>query len=269
MAPTSLDPNIRLIENICTALHSISNVDQCVGYLEDEGRGKYRHDIYLKHEQLRQQIEAESLEQLLEAPHQQRLRMGLSRRNRLHIAVTLASSVLQLDGTCWLSKRWRSKDILFLPLEGQDTMARRIDYLNPYIAWQRVSRDGVVETRSEPEAPFAVRHIRHYYLFALGCTLIELSLNRRLCDMRTPDDIQSMEAQTDFNTAMRLVDAVYEESGTKWGDVIYKCLTCPFNLRDPRNLTIDNEEFQEAVYNDVLTPLRQDFENFDGIDRIR
>ena len=194
--------------------------------------------------------------------------MGLSRRDRLYIAMTLASSVLQLDGTDWLSKRWRSKDILFLPLEDQGTMTWRIDFSNPYIAWQGVSRNRVIGTQAESDVPSAIRHIRHDYLFALGCTLTELSLNQRLYDMRTPDDVEPVEAMTDFNTAMRLVDAVYAESGTKWGDVVLRCLTCPFNLRNLRDLTIDNEEFQEAIYNDVLTPLRQDLENFDGLDRI-
>ena len=263
------DPNICLIDDICTALHSISKFNQCVGYLEDDGEGNYRHEIYLKNEQLRQEMEVESLNHILQAPDQRRSLMSLSRRNRLYIAVTLASSVLQLDGTSWLSRRWRSKDILFLPLEGHDAMTRRIDFSNPYISWQKVSRNHAVESRAESDATITPRYIRHEYLFALGCTLIELSLNHRLCDLRRPDDMEPTEVLTDLNTAMRLIDAVYEESGTKWGDVVYKCLTYPFNLRDPRNLTVDNEEFQEAVYNDVLTPLRQDLENFDSMGRIK
>jgi len=106
-------------------------------------------------------------------------------------------------------------------------------------------------------------------LFALGIVLIELSLKQKLSNRRLPEDFQPNEAMTDFNTATRLVNEVYDESGSRYGGVVQRCLTCPFNLRDLRNFSLDNKEFQEAVFDHILTPLRQDYEDFNGFQRIR
>ena len=103
-------------------------------------------------------------------------------------------------------------------------------------------------------------------LFVLGITLTELSFGQNIYDMRVEEDVDTTEIMTNFNTASRLIDHVYTESGPKYGDAVRRCLKCPPDVRDA---SLDNEEFQEAVYESIVTPLRQDFIDFNGGSRIR
>ena len=111
--------------------------------------------------------------------------------------------------------------------------------------------------------------IRNESLFALGITLIELSLKQSISELRIPEDGPPTDTMTKLNTASRLVDDVYCESGDRYGDVVQNCLNCPFNLRKLRDYDLDNEEFEELVFHDIFTPLRKGFEDFEGRSRIR
>ena len=258
------------ITDICTAINEIKGLNSGVGYLRDESAGRYRHEVYFLNEQIRREKDATSLEQLLQLSQQRPFGSTLNRRERLHLAVTLASSVLQLDGTSWLKKRWTSSDILFLPSDDRMSTTSSIDVSYPYASWQIIANKADLGPIAKSDHSLALQQIRNEDLFALGCILIELSLNQRLSDRRVPEDIQpNNEVMTDFNTATRLVNAVYDESGGRYGDVVQRCLTCPFNLRNLRNFRLDNEELQEAVFDYILTPLRQDLEDFNGDHNLR
>ena len=100
----------------------------------------------------------------------------------------------------------------------------------------------------------------------LGVTLTELCFGQNIYDMRIEEDIDRSEMITNFNTASRLIEYVYDESGTRYGDVVRRCLKNPPDFRDA---SFDNKDFQDAVYEYIFTPLRQDFEDFNGGSRIR
>ena len=192
----------------------------------------------------------------------------MSGYDRLFLAITLASSVLQLDGTSWVRQQWRSGDVFFLPSEEDGPRMSRMDLLHPYVSWHNMPSRQDQGSAARPDQSIGASQIQNDFLFALGCTLIELSLKQRLIDRRIPADRQESEAMTDFTTAMRLRNEVYEESGLEYGDVVHRCLTCSFNLRNLRNFTFDNEEFQKAVIDHVYTSLERDFEHFNGSQKI-
>ena len=264
------NPGMAQITDICMAIKKTKDLKmKDIGFLIDESVGRERHDVYLFDEQVRSALAAKSLESLLETSHQQVPGSSLSRRDRLYIAVTLASSVLQLDGTSWLKRVWRSGDILFLPTDDPKLAKPKMDYAHPYISWKVSPNDehgdSIVDVA---QAPLNCQ-IRNETLFALGITLIELSLKQNISKLRIPEDGPPTDTMTILNTASRLVDDVYNESGEQYGDVVQRCLICPFNLRNLRNYDLDNEEFEELVFNDIFTPLRQGFEDFEGRSRIR
>ena len=103
-------------------------------------------------------------------------------------------------------------------------------------------------------------------LFMLEITLTELCFRQNIYEMRIQKDIDIIEVMTNFNTASRLIDYVYSESDSRYGDVVRRCLKC---LPDVRDASLDNAEFQDAVFDSIVTPLRQDFEDFNGGSRIR
>lgn len=254
------------INDICTAVYEQCGVRQGIGFLTDESLGQHRHNVYLVDEKVRQGVDPQSLEYLLQVSKQRGPGFTLSRRDRLYIAVTLASSVLQLDGTSWLKRQWKSGDILFLPLEDRTSSTSRVDFAHPYVSWKVSPADANTALVADASRSTISHRIPSEVLFVLGITLTELCFGQNIYDMRIEEDIDKTETITNFNTASRLIDYVYNESGTRYGDVVRRCLKCPPDVRDA---TLDNEGFQAAVFESIVTPLRQDFEDFNGGSRIR
>ena len=254
------------IDDICTTVYGKCGVGQGIGFLTDESLGQHRHIVYIVDEEIRQGVDPKSLEYLLQGSKQREPGYTLSRRDRLYIAITLASSVLQLDGTSWLKRQWRSGDILFLPLEDRKTSTPRLDFTHPYVSWKVSPENANTALVADASRTTIAHRIPSEVLFVLGITLTELCFGQNIYDKRIDEDIDKSEMITNFNTASRLIDDVYNESGDRYGDVVRRCLKCPPDVRDAN---LDNEEFQEAVFESIVTPLRQDFENFNGGSRIR
>ena len=254
------------IENICTAVYQQCSVRQGIGFLTDEVAGQHRHNVYLVDEEVRLEVDPMSLEDLLRVSKQRGPGLSLSRRDRLYIALTLASSVLQLDGTSWLKKQWRSGDILFLPLEDRKMSTPSIDFTHPYVSWKVSPDDAQTALVAEASRATIAHRIPSEVLFVLGITLTELCFGQNIYDLRIEQDLDVTDVMTNFNTASRLIDHVYNESGSRYGDVVRRCLKCPPDVRDA---SLDNVEFQEAVFESIVTPLRQDFEDFNGGSKIR
>ena len=78
-------------------------------------------------------VKSASLESFLRESSHRSFGCELSWGERLSIAVTLASSVLQLDGTSWFNKCWSSKDIFLFYQEGQDSPVPGLRNLHPHI----------------------------------------------------------------------------------------------------------------------------------------
>ena len=184
----------------------------------------------------------------------------------MRLAVILASSVLQLDETSWPKKQWRSHDIYFLQTEESFSNIPKIDYAYPHLSTKISSESSRLPSTTNVPAACTTPLIRCEVLFSLGLTLIELCFGESLAGMQLPGDVDNVEAITSYRTASRLLDSVYNESGNRYGDVVRRCIQCPFDVRDA---SLDNEEFQQAVFEYIVTPLAQDLEDFNGSSRIR
>ncbi|KAL8733473.1 MAG: hypothetical protein Q9166_002099 [cf. Caloplaca sp. 2 TL-2023] len=246
------------IEDFCSAVCRSDKHPREIGLLVDTTNDKQQHRIYRANTVVGLQTSSRSLEDLLRAQRNSSDE-GLSRKDRLQIAVILASSVLQLDGTSWLKSGWSSNDIFFHWKNGQV-----LQYAYPYLSWQRCCN---TEVPCALESLNISNHmIRNEIVLALGLTLIELCFGKTLMDMRKPEDIDVDEISTRLRTATRLHHRVYDEMGIPYGDVVRRCL---FQLFDVRELSLDIEEVQLKVFDDVVTPLVDDLNNFNGDLRIR
>lgn len=242
------------IEDMCSALCAPTLDRRVIGLLVDDVFDKHQHKLFRANTAVKSQTLSRSLEDLLEASRQPG-DGSLSRKERLQIAVVLASSVLQLDGTSWLKRGWNSSDIYFHTDDSQPLGAaepRRF----PYLSWQRCCYDILPPL----ERLYLNNHmIRNDTLLALGLVLVELCFGRTLTEMRKPEDLDNEATVTKLRTATRLHTRVYTEMGPLYGDVVRRCL---FQTFDVRELSLDIEEVQQKVLDDVVAPLVEDLNSF-------
>lgn len=237
------------LTNMCSALSSrdVSKGDrEVVGYLSDAA---YRHNLYLIRNGAGEPP-SQSLEEVImlspSVPWDACLeRPAFSRSARLHLAAKLAASVFNFQGS-WLRARWSSADIR-LP-DGPS------GFREPFLI------SGVSPSQETPTSSISSSVIRNKTLLPLGLALIELSLCRSMNALRIPEDENPDNEVTFLKTASRCLDYVYSESGTSYGDVVQRCLF----WSQTRDTELDSEEFQTAVFENIVLPLLDDMKNFNN-----
>ncbi|PVH68987.1 hypothetical protein DL98DRAFT_506266 [Cadophora sp. DSE1049] len=196
----------------------------------------------------------------------QRSKLGiLSRQQRLGLAVTLASTVLQFYNSPWLDEEWGTRDICFFS-DGIDEDNRPVISM-PYIS-RMFSVDSASGSRDESTNastnPFLSGLIVNKMLFALGIVLIELCLNKPFEDLRK-DVKPSLGGQAtiadDYEVATRSIDTVYDKGGPEYGYVVQRCLRCEFGVQD-RKKRLDFDTFRSLVYSGVVAPLEEDYKKY-------
>ncbi|EAT78286.1 hypothetical protein SNOG_14415 [Parastagonospora nodorum SN15] len=109
-----------LIKDLCSALSS--TCPDCLGFLQAD---EHRFELYPReHTSSVSHLGTVSLEQLLSSTY------TLTRHKRYSLALTLASSYLQLSATPWLNSHLRKKSIVFLE-DPTEPGSARLD--QPYI----------------------------------------------------------------------------------------------------------------------------------------
>ena len=248
------------VQTICPPAH------HCIGMILDDTQQTLRHQLFLLNKPPKV-TETCTLKSLLQFSQPIRLTRG----DRLRIACRLASSVMQFEGS-WLKETWRSQDIFFMKddLELHNPLGRETPH--PYLSWS-ISKDNL-SNLPNLISTLAIDNTQHLIrskpLFYLGLALIELSFGKTLEELRPLSPFNpltttnsSLEA---FQTAVSLINSVYAESGIRYGDVVRRCIQCPYDVRDA---SLDNDEFQQAVLETVVMPLMEDLKDFEGASRIR
>jgi len=263
--PTDKDlADLVKIDNLCLVIQqcmrSLQHNQRCLGYLSYQTH--YRLGVYLPPTPPTppQSPNITSLAELLSNKQPNQLQflaptgnLPFSRGERLGLALTVASSVLQLHKTPWLRDDWDKNDIMINDLCTSNT--RQQAY---------VSRSfPPTKLEDSPAAQKSALPLRNVALFALGKVLIELCLGQPLEALRSSEDPVDASGEanllTDWSTANRLTEAVYSEAGTRYGDAVRRCLNCDF---DQRNTNLEDDAFRQAVYDGVVAPLEDDVKAF-------
>jgi hypothetical protein len=245
-------PNMQPIKDLCAAISELQRPqrDVCFSLLASEiAKQKYGVHIYPT-KQMPSDTDTwsiSSLRTLLDDA-------GFARRDRLKLAVTLASSVLQLHETPWLDQSWGKDSIFFVKRPGM------IVYDQPFVS-QHFNRTMPIATTGVPTS--MSRIIRNQPLYALGIALIELWYGKPISELQKDEDgprdtgIPQMDVMSEWNAADRLVDELYSEAGGKYGDAVRRCIRCDF---DRRASSLGDVHFQRDVYQGVVTQLKENYE---------
>lgn len=190
----------------------------------------------------------------------------LSYRDRLQLAVFVASSVLQLYSTPWLPDLLTSSNVFFLFREG---FTLSPDSEQAFV----IASSGPLTPSKQQSIPTATNintttlpvKIRNPTLLALGVLLIEIMCGQTIDAMRTPEDSQGVFAidttnttadtvLSDYMVARRLLPQVHEAS-SNYGSAVSRCINGDF----PRQrLDLEDEGFRQEVYSGVVSLLEED-----------
>ncbi|KAL8950929.1 MAG: hypothetical protein Q9222_003051 [Ikaeria aurantiellina] len=245
------------IADLCQTIRNAADVGTTLGFLGGShiGHHLYQHYVSLLKVHTEPLGSCVTLQEVFDISRERHTDSSLTWRASLHIAVTLASSILQLDGTQWLRSQWRSSDIMFVASKSSGSTDAQVDYNQPHISWTELPA-AVYDSYDDPD-----RMIECHTLFSLGITLTELFCGDTIARLSIAEDHRSNDLLMLWATATRLEQDVYEERGQRSGDVVRRCLRCPFDMRSK---DVENEEFQMAVFDHIVDPLQKELDVFTG-----
>jgi hypothetical protein len=247
------------IQDLCKAIAKLQQPqrDICMGYLLDNLKRK--HGIYPLDlppiSSAHEQWAAYSLRDVL--TKSTTINRRLTQHDKLRVAVDLASSVLQLYKTPWLSEHWGKDDVFFIHRPGAPLASI---YSHAFVSRTFSTQHTPLLTTAQPAA---CRVIRNRTLFTLGVLLIELWYGRSIEELQTPSDLNcSGTPGVTWCTAERLVENEIEfEAGKRYSDAVRRCIRCDFDRRD---VNLDDEGFQGCVYEGVVGGLETTLRQFSG-----
>lgn len=247
-------PNLRPIRNLCKAIQELKRPqrDTCFELLVAEiGKQKYGIRIYPQNDAPPDPnlLSISSLQNILRDPK-------FTKQARLRLAVTLASSVLQLHNTPWIERSLEKENIFFLQRSTNPT------YDDPFICR---TVDKTHQANPSGSMPGLMsRIIRNQTLYSLGVLLIEIWYGKTLDELHLPEDgplhtqDTPQQAIARWNTADRLLNDLYDEAGAKYTEAVRRCIRCDF--ADGLASDLDNVNFQNAVYQGVVFQLKENLD---------
>lgn len=251
----SIAPSGKPITDMCAALVQDQWPGQRIGHVAIEEFTEHYLILFQGNKVEAKSVECKlTLTDLLSNAMQSEKPFSLSRRQRLSIASTLASSVLQLDMTLWLNHFWTSNQIVFHCPSDCTSLGSSV---YPYISGQVRPIKGSNKEQHDSRSVESSNET----LLSLGITLIELCFGQPVSEMRKPEDVGSDETVTKIRSAKRLLSQVYDEAGCRYGDAVKQCLE---SHQDFPDATFEDKKFQEAVYTTIVMPLAQDLDDFEG-----
>ncbi|KAF4628215.1 hypothetical protein G7Y89_g9938 [Cudoniella acicularis] len=235
------------IEDLCSALATSDLSCPCLGYLPDDEHRHHQFRSLRDHKQPPcENADLISLEKLFENS----TKPSLSRKQRFRLTVVLASSLLQLQTTPWLTEKLEKRDIFF-ECYGCSVLADQpyIYHYFPSIKFPSAPSSDAGAT--QPTSGFAARTS----LVHLGILLLELCFGETI---ESREDLRSSylvdgkaHDQTNFLTARDWICEVEEEAGLDFQSAV----KCCFDLYVKPNWT--DAKFTQSIYAGVVQPLEK------------
>lgn len=257
ITPEPISENItKQIENLCLTTQQAKSEPSCLGILTDESNRQYRVWPPRTPSLSSKPMVMLSLENLLTQPE------ALKKKDRLILGVQLASTVMQLHTTEWLSENWGKRDILFYQEESGGAVNTSPIIRKPLVRQIFASPDPCSppsQTIQKLTKSILLPH--NQSLFSLGVILVELWYGQRLEDLRIETDgngIGGANDMTDYVTARRLISEISEDAGEKYGDAVRRCI----NGLDHRFSSLEKDDFKNEVHIKVVSPLVENLESF-------
>ena len=254
MAPTNTAiTSSRMRRDLCDHLRSClrqpAKANECLGPLDATGTCK--HILYTPSStSFPGKPKAITLDKVISSFAQKGSTGGLPQYERLRLAKSLATAVLQYHATPWLKTTWRSDDIVFFGVGEDVTIEQTSTLSEPHLNVRVKGPNGQLSRSSTFPQP---SHIPNPVLFGLGTVLLEIAYSSTLRSLQQPRDLEAGQETkyTEFFTAKRLVSSIGREMGSTYGTIVKKCLQCDFGCGDDLN----DPKLQARFFRDVVCEL--------------
>lgn len=178
---------------------------------------------------------------------------GLSRKERMDLALGMSYAILQFYASPWIEASWTWRDFCIDKQNDSQLFVTRKFY-------SCRSRDST-PIDDKPSALTFSDIVEEPILTKLGLALIELAIGKRLAELRLEDQPSTLDADLlDFSTAKKLVTSgrILREEGRGYEEVVKACLFHQFSCNSQLN-SIDSRQptFQNAVEQSIIEPLHK------------
>ena len=251
--PKSIDIESE-IEDLCSALETSDPNISCLGYLCSPDRHRHEFRSIKDNQIVSENPLLISLDELLS--RSTKARFELTRKQRYRLAVVLASSLLQLQTTPWLTKNMEKKDIYF-EYQGREVMTEHpyICHLFPSIKHPSASPSPTPPKDITPTARSATKAS----LNQLGILLLELCFGKAIEEQTHIREEFLFNGQphnqTDILTAREWIADVEFEAGLEFRNAIKCCFD--FDVKPNWN----DIKFTQSIHAGVVQPLKQILDN--------
>ncbi|KAF9694879.1 hypothetical protein EKO04_007140 [Ascochyta lentis] len=255
------DPSQSLqeVKDLCASIQQLPTTTSCIGLSLDAKkklRGVYSVDVAGK---LSPPWDLVSLEDLLgRRPTVSGRRTKLSKKERYSLALTLASSVLYLNSTPWLTNQWGARDIRF---HQSSTVSDLLDIEHPYLAPAAIEP---VDSPAAKSKTFTFQN-KNTVLLALAVTLLELyfgttaekyqETEHGACDPALHQNSWLLCAM-----AHQWAEESQDELSAAFLSAVRHCLRC---FSDP-GVSLQDAEFLQAAAEGIVLPLQEELHQFLG-----
>ncbi|KAE9368931.1 hypothetical protein N431DRAFT_470609 [Stipitochalara longipes BDJ] len=261
------------IETLCGAITDARASGQCLGFYLDENdrlKGSFLLPQTWVTSNTRNLVSLSSFlsHPISSIPTAADDSQRLSMKERLELAVELASGLLQLHATPWLHQRWNKTDILFLkntiqPNPHPIQRFRPVDIKQPLVS-KGFQPDSQPQLNTSANA--TLRH-PNPTLLDLGILLLELYFGQSIEQKRQPEDLNAegnTHNNTDLYTARNWLDETFQLSmSPRFWSATKHCIDIHAFDPMPRNPDLCDEGFREAFYEKVVLPLEEELDNWE------
>ncbi|KAF2866629.1 hypothetical protein BDV95DRAFT_631755 [Massariosphaeria phaeospora] len=256
----ALPPVLQEVKDMCASIQQLHKSSPCIGFSLDS-RSKLRgvYPITPTIESKVASCELVTLEELLDSPPEVNGKPAkLSKKERYALALTLASSALQLNGTPWFPDRWGAKDILFhRTLSGH----RLIDIDHPYVTSKLDELSKVASNVQKPRG----FHNKNTILLALAVALLELYFGvsaekHQKSEDGTANDAQLTNPWTLLALAYEWTESEQENMSAAFSNAVSHCLQCFSNP----SASLQDNDFLQAAVEGIVLPLQDELCQFLG-----
>lgn len=170
------------------------------------------------------------------------------------LSVILANSLLHFCESPWLSEDWSKEHISFFP----DPGTGGLDIRKPYLSTN-------FQQTAQEDPPDALSRIHpNPSVLALGILLLEIELDLPIEQEQGKDDLGAdgkPGVNTDYFVAVRLFEGISDDFYRNHRQAVRACLDCDFFDEETMEPSLDNSEFRQAVYNNIVRPLEEELYN--------